>query len=300
MALRSLTGLFAMTARTAPRGVSVPVRALHVSACLAAKMPGPLNDAAIAQFHKDGFIHLNDFLSPEEKKQIVAWTNELQSWPESKGKWMEYFEQHNGERMLCRTENFLDYHPPLREFITVKLNEAVTQLFGEESILFKEKINFKLPGGAGFKAHQDAPAWTTFDQKRHITAMVAVDKSDLQNGCMWMVKGEHLKGTFPHPDGHLEEKQCQQWKWHPMPCEVGDIAFFDSYTPHRSFDNKSNRSRRVFYITYNPKMDGDYRAAYYEDKRKAFPPDIEREPGKDYSAGGRVYNVGNPIPNKTM
>lgn len=62
----------------------------------------------------------------------------------------------------------------------------------------------------------------------------------------------------------------------------------------------SSRSRRVYYITYNPKTDGDYRLAYYEDKRKAFPPDIERIPGKDYSAGGKVYNVGNPIPTKGM
>lgn len=61
----------------------------------------------------------------------------------------------------------------------------------------------------------------------------------------------------------------------------------------------SSQPRRVYYITYNPKTDGDYRLAYYEDKRKAFPPDVERELGKDYSAGGRVYNVGNPIPNST-
>jgi 2-aminoethylphosphonate dioxygenase len=54
----------------------------------------------------------------------------------------------------------------------------------------------------------------------------------------------------------------------------------------------------VYYLTYNTKVDGDYRLAYYEDKRRAFPPDIEREAGKDYSAGGRVYNVGNPIPTK--
>ena len=60
---------------------------------------------------------------------------------------------------LCRTENFLDYHDGLKEFITVKLNAAVEQLFGEKSVLFKEKINFKLAGGAGFKPHQDAPAW---------------------------------------------------------------------------------------------------------------------------------------------
>jgi ectoine hydroxylase-related dioxygenase (phytanoyl-CoA dioxygenase family) len=40
---------------------------------------------------------------------------------------------------------------------------------------------------------QDAPAWTTFNQKRHLTAMVAVDRADEENGCMWMVKGAHAR-----------------------------------------------------------------------------------------------------------
>jgi hypothetical protein len=29
-------------------------------------------------------------------------------------------------------------------------------------VLFKEKINFKLPGGSGFTPHQDSPAYITF------------------------------------------------------------------------------------------------------------------------------------------
>ena len=31
----------------------------------------------------------------------------------------------------------------------------VSQLFGEEAVLYKEKINFKLPSGEEFKPHQD-------------------------------------------------------------------------------------------------------------------------------------------------
>lgn len=274
---------------------------MHVSArLLAGKIEGPLSDATIAQYREDGYVLCKDLLSNEERKNIVKWTDEIQGWPEAKGKWMEYFEMSNGKRILCRTENFLDYHQPLKQLITVKLNQAASQLFGEDTVLFKEKINFKLPGGSGFKPHQDAPAWVTFNQTRHLTAMVAVDAADESNGCLWMVKGEHLKGTYPHPNGALEEELCATWKWHPLHVAVGDIAFFDSYTPHRSYDNKSSRPRRVYYLTYNPVVDGDYRLAYYEDKRRAFPPEIEREPGKDYSAGGVVYNLGNPISTKKM
>jgi hypothetical protein len=30
-------------------------------------------------------VHLRDLLTAEEKKQVVSWTDELQSWPETKG-----------------------------------------------------------------------------------------------------------------------------------------------------------------------------------------------------------------------
>jgi hypothetical protein len=284
------------------RAVAGPVRGLHTTAVVCSIRPGPLTAATVAQFKKDGFVLCKDLLSAEEKKSVVSWTNELQSWPDAKGKWMRYYEPvkvgGTSKEVLCRMENFLDYHAALKTFITVKLNAAVGQLFGEDSVLFKEKINFKLAGASGFKPHQDAPAWTTFHQERHITAMVAVDPATVENGCMYMVRGEHTKGTFPNVGGVMSEEYCKRWHWEPLVCDAGDVAFFDSYVPHRSFDNKSDKSRRVYYITYNPTVDGDYREAYYEDKRKNFPPQNEREPGKDYSKGAEVYNVGNPIPVK--
>jgi hypothetical protein len=42
----------------------------------------------------------------------------------------------------------------------------------------------------------------------------------------------------------------------------------------------------VLYVTYNRRADGDHRAQYYADKRKSYPPDVERDPGRQY-----VYRV---------
>ena len=66
----------------------------------------------------------------------------------------------------------------------------------------------------------------------------------------------------------------------------GDAVFFDSFVPHRSGPNLSDEPRRVLYVTYNRLADGDHRAPYYADKRRSYPPDVEREPGKQY-----VYRV---------
>ena len=51
-------------------------------------------------------------------------------------------------------------------------------------VFFKEKINYKLPGGEGFGAHQDAPAFSSFGQRFHVTLLVAVDPQTLENGCL--------------------------------------------------------------------------------------------------------------------
>ena len=40
--------------------------------------------------------------------------------------------------------------------------------------------------------------------------------------------------------------------------------------------------RRVLYVTYNAASAGDHREQYYADKRASFPPDIERDPKKEY------------------
>jgi hypothetical protein len=38
----------------------------------------------------------------------------------------------------------------------------------------------------------------------------------------------------------------------------------------------------VLYLTYNRAREGDHRARYYADKRETYPPDIERDPAKQY------------------
>lgn len=258
---------------------------------------------SIKQFHDDGYLISTDLLSPAEKKKLIEYTNEILGLPETAHKWMQYYEIVNDKRTLCRTENFLDYFPELDQLIRGKLNDAVSELLGEPAILFKEKINFKLPGGAGFGPHQDAPAYTTFKQRYHLTIMIASDKSDIENGCLEVVPGEHKLGMLPHPNGEIEQSLVKKWedenKWKPIETEAGTVLFFGSLLPHRSHKNHSNRPRRIYYLTYNALADGDFRKAYYADKREKFPPDAERIPGKDYSEGAKVYNLSNPIPVKT-
>ncbi|MBI3555844.1 MAG: phytanoyl-CoA dioxygenase family protein [Deltaproteobacteria bacterium] len=259
-----------------------------------------LTESELKFWKENGYLLLRDFVSPAEQKTLGTWTKELANLPETPGKWMKYFEKSvtgHDKRMLCRLENFIPYHAGFNEFLNDARKLAIlSQLMEEPAILFKEKINFKLPGGKGFTRHQDAPAFTTFGQTYHITMMVALDAATVENGCLEVVKGHHKKGTLPQaPDGTIRQDVIDSLRWEPITMNPGDFLFFDSYLPHGSASNRSAAPRRALYVTYNKESEGSRREAYFAHKRDTFPPECERVPGVDYMSKAGVYNLGNPI-----
>jgi 2-aminoethylphosphonate dioxygenase len=256
-----------------------------------------LDNQQLTTWKETGFLLIKNFYTESEKKRILELTGEMASWDEIPGKWMKYYEN-NGNKQLARMEFFLDFEKELNDLVNGKrIFGCLQQLLGEEALLYKEKINFKLPGGGSFEPHQDAPAFATFGQKYHITICVPVDPATLENGCLEMSPGNHLRGILPQEsNGTLSRKVEAELSWIPIYLELGDIVFFDSLIPHRSGVNNSKNSRRAYFITYNGKSEGDRRQDYFSEKRAAFPPDYERIPGKIYPEN-HYFNLGNPIKN---
>lgn len=246
----------------------------------------PLNQEQIDAFERDGFVAVPGLFDAREIADITVWTDEVQAWPETPGKHMMYFEDSlltAGDRVLQRLENFYPYHASFKAlFDSDKLNGAVAQLLGEPAVLYKDKINFKLPGGDGFKPHQDQQAgWDTY-ASFFITALVTIDPCTIENGCLELVAGHHKAGLVGDEFRPLDDGQMAEMDFKPYPTAPGDAVFFDSFCPHGSGPNLTDTSRRVLYVTYNRASEGDHRLQYYADKRKSFPPDCEREPGKEY------------------
>lgn len=259
-----------------------------------------LTPEQLKSWNENGFLVIKDIfsLTPGLKDKIVQWVSDLQNLPPTPGKWMHYYEGGKENKMISRTENFLPFHNELRQLLTKgAIHDILFQILGERPVLFKEKVNYKLAGGGGFPAHQDAPAFTTFKQKNHLTVNIAIDKATIENGCLEVARGQHKMGLFPQNPAHggLTEEAENKLNWESVPLEVGDILIFSSWIPHRSGDNKTNQPRRSLYVTYNGQSDGSFRDQYYIDKRKRFPQECEREQGKDYSEGAKLYNLATPI-----
>jgi ectoine hydroxylase-related dioxygenase (phytanoyl-CoA dioxygenase family) len=113
--------------------------------------------------------------------------------------------------------------------------------------------------------------------------MVALDETNEQNGSLEMIPAMHDKGVLGQMWAPLSDQDTANIPYEAVHCQPGDTVFFDSFAPHRSGPNNTAKARRVLYITYNKSAEGDSREKYYAEKRKNYPPDIERDPNKDYS-----------------
>ena len=245
-----------------------------------------LTPEQIETFHRDGFVYAPSFFNVEEIRRITAWIDEITTWPEEVGRHMVYYEDSltdPGTRVVQRIEDVTPFHAGLHTLFTQdRMNAAVCQLLDEPAALFKDKINFKMPGGDGFKAHQDMQAGWSVYANFYITALVSIDAATEENGCLEMAAGWHDKGLVGNEWTPLGEGETAGMRFVSYPTTPGDAMFFDSYTPHRSGPNLTNSPRRVLYATYNRASDGDHRERYFADKRKNFPPEIERDPTKTY------------------
>ena len=242
-----------------------------------------LTKKQIDDFNRDGFVIVHGLYTGDELREIITWTDEVSSYPEVPGQYMMYFEKNRkdpSQRILSRMEDIEPHHRGFsRLFTTGKMPDCVSELFSEEAVLFKDKINFKMPGGDGFKAHQDVQAGWDRYASLHITALVSIDASTIENGCLEIAPGQHKKGPIGESWKPLEEDALE---YVSVPTAPGDAVFFDSYTPHRSQPNHTTSSRRVLYVTFNRRSAGDHRRRYYDDKRKSYPPDCERVAGREY------------------
>jgi hypothetical protein len=262
-----------------------------------------LTDTEVTFYQDNGYLKVESLLTKEEKDRLVEGVGEIQSWAETPGKWMIYYEPQvvSQKKILCRTENFIPYSEKVRQIMCgEKIMNSLCQLLGEPVYLYKDKINYKQPGGNGFLPHQDVGAFQSVGTKNHITVLIAIDEFSRENGCLEVATShreiwkEH-KILEHNEKGGIVENIVNTLTWEPILMQPGDVLFFGSYIPHRSGPNLTETSRRALYLTYNPVKEGNRYEQYYIDKRKNFPPDCEREPGRDYSTGEKIYNLANPI-----
>jgi hypothetical protein len=132
---------------------------------------------------------------------------------------------------------------------------------GEELALFTEKLNVKRARTGGpIALHQDYPYWTEIsDGAGEIaTAIVFLDDTTRQNGCLEVLPGSHQRGVWPRKKvegfgaNEMELEGFDESRLVPLELPAGSVVFLGSLLVHRSLPNGSDQDRRALLYSYQP------------------------------------------------
>lgn len=142
-------------------------------------------------------------------------------------------------------------HPPLVEEVAQIMSAGMD---AHEIRLFHDQVQYKPAHRGGVNPwHQDSPYWPILQPKNvQLTAWVALDDADADNGCMAMVPGSHQWGDnigFLHSihDFAAMPRFFQGHELTAVTCPVGkgEVHFHHPLTWHGSGANLSGRPRRA-------------------------------------------------------
>lgn len=178
-----------------------------------------------------------------------------------------YYDGHGDDRRLIRIERLAEHLEADTGLpLLARCLELVRRETGRDAHLFKDKINFRHPGAAGFGAHQDAAAgWTDYSPIFHSIALFVRDTDAAYGGFEFSVEDPGA-AFYPNVNGQIGRELFESFARCDVEARAGDAIFFDSFAPHRSHANRSGEVVPHLILTFNPAEHGDRRDAYYASK----------------------------------
>ena len=197
------------------------------------------------QWRRDGFLPVIDVLTPEEARQCREAFDGLEREVGRDTAEVRILDRHLDVESVWR----LATHP--------HVIDAVEAVLGPDVMLLASNFFCKYPAeerGERFVAwHQDVTYWG-LEPPRAITAWIAIDDADAENGCMSVIPGSHRLGILEHgksgragnllsinqevPDGLVDEARAVS-----MPLQAGQMSLHDGMLLHGSHPNRSTRRR---------------------------------------------------------
>jgi len=146
-----------------------------------------------------------------------------------------------------------------------KVKGLATALGFEDSLLLQSMYIFKQPNiGGEVTCHQDSTFLYT-EPIDIVGLWFALEDATIKNGCLWAIPCGHRRGLKSRwvrtPEGmKFETFNAEPWPENELvPLEVtkGSLILLHGLLPHRSFENRSSRSRHA-YTLHLIKADAKY------------------------------------------
>ncbi|MCZ6635800.1 MAG: phytanoyl-CoA dioxygenase family protein [bacterium] len=224
-----------------------------------------LSDAQIAEFHDQGYLNGGPLLDDEA---VEVLRDEL-------GRVIRDQDREDVPQPVRLVNLGGDDNAPVWQIVNIwEASEAFKELLYAPKIveemgqlteatelrIWHDQIQYKpakVGGTTGW--HQDAPLWSIIRPMTEVSAWVAMDDVDEENGCMSMVPGSHRWGnqmefirTIRGDDFDAMPEEFEGHKVEVMrrPVKKGEVHYHHALTWHGSHDNTSKRPRRAIAIHY--------------------------------------------------
>ena len=248
-------------------------------------MPNALSEAAVAQFHRDGYYFPVPVLSRVEARDMRRELEEYEATHGGPLKGGDRFKSHLLFKWLAdlvRAPRVLD---------------AVEDLIGPNILCWTTNWWVKEAHSPQFVSwHQDSHYWG-LDTTKLVTVWIALSPSTVESGCMRLMPGSHLGPDLPHRDTYHEDNMLtrgqeitagiDEGKAVNLIVDPGHAAIFAYRIAHASHPNSSNDRRIAVAIRYIPPqarqtlVDRDSAALVRgEDTHGYF--ELEPEPARDF------------------
>jgi len=149
-----------------------------------------------------------------------------------------------------------DLDPVFRKFSrSEKLKQLAAALGFEDSLLLQSMYIFKQPNiGGEVTCHQDSTFLYT-EPIDIVGLWFALEDATTENGCLWAIPGGHRHGLKSRwvraPEGGMKFEIFDETPWPedqlvPLEVSKGSVVLLHGFLPHRSFANRSTRSRHAY------------------------------------------------------
>lgn len=220
-------------------------------------MTGYLTQELKEAYDRDGYVLLPDLFTREEIAALLGEIGGERIVSNTRGN-----EDTSGKKAKLAIWHELGQDIWAAVSTNPRLVNAVRVALGEEIAFFHGKVMLKEAGtGGAWEWHQDYGYWYNqgFVYPRMLSAFVALDAANRENGCLQVLKGSHKLGRLEHgkvgaqtgadPD-RIAEIETLFERVH-VEMTPGSCLIFHSNLLHMSGPNESTHHRRSFIICYN-------------------------------------------------
>ncbi len=218
----------------------------------------------IADYRRDGFVVIEDFLTPAETAELAAGTADAveqlgrrkvtgdgSAWEEGDA----YY-----DRVFLQRLNLWRLSPVVKRYMLgPEFGRFAAELAGVDGLrLYHDQTLQKQPWANPTAWHLDDPYWP-FSTRDAISTWVALEDATFQNGCLYFLPGSHRLVDFAGPG--IDMNMAALFAMYPQlasiepvaaPMRAGSASFHNGLTAHGAGANMTPRWRRAMTAAYFP------------------------------------------------